>query len=38
MGSAHCPTEVDIFDQSLEKILSGVKEIQSGHKIQDSNP
>ena len=32
MGSAHCPTEVT-FDQSLEKILPGVKEIQSGHKI-----
>ena len=26
------------FDQSLEKILPGVKEIQSGHKIQGSNP
>ena len=26
------------FDQSLEKILPGVKEIQSGHEIQDSNP
>ena len=25
------------FDQSLEKILSGVKEIQSGYEIQDSN-
>ena len=26
------------FDQSLEKILPGVKEIQSGHEIQGSNP
>ena len=26
------------FDQSLEKILSGVKEIQSGHEIHGSNP
>ena len=26
------------FDQNLEKILLGVKEIQSGHKIQGSNP
>ena len=26
------------FDQSLEKILLGVKEIQSGHEIQGSNP
>ena len=26
------------FDQSLEKILPGVKEKQSGHKIQGSNP
>ena len=26
------------FDQSLEKILPGVKEIQSRHKIQGSNP
>ena len=26
------------FDQSLAKILPGVKEIQSGHEIQGSNP
>ena len=26
------------FDQSLEKLLPGVKEIQSGHEIQGSNP
>ena len=26
------------FDQSLEKILPGVKEIQSDYEIQDSNP
>ena len=26
------------FDQSLEKILPGVKEIQRGHEIQGSNP
>ena len=26
------------FDQSLEKIFPGVKEIQSGHEIQGSNP
>ena len=37
MGSAHCPTEVT-FDQSLEKILPGVKEILSEYEIQGSNP
>ena len=26
------------YDQSLKKILPGVKEIQSGHEIQGSNP
>ena len=35
MGSAHCPTEVNIQPKFREN-PQGVKKIQSGHKIQGS--